>query len=199
MKNILKAFLFSAVIAPMVISCDDDTNLPTYTPSKMIETFSVGDGVLLDLPGWTNFSEAGTKKWRIETHNNNGYAIFNPYGSNEASNVGWLVTPEVDLNDGKNHTFTFRSAQSYVTSTANKLEVFISTNYNGSDVIAAKWTQLSANIPGSTATRFEFMDSGVINLAAYKGSKVHIAFKVTGSGTNGDLDGAYQVDNVIVH
>jgi len=199
MKNILKALLFSAVIAPMVISCDDDTQLPAYVPVKVAETFSKGaDNTLLNIEGWTNFNEAGTKKWMIQIYSGNGYAEFNQYGSNELTNVGWLVTPELDLNDGKNHNLTFRSSQSYVTSATNKLEVLISTNYDGTNVLAADWTPLSANTPGTTATYFEFMDSGTVNLSAFTGSKVHIAFKVTGSGTNTALDGSYQIDNVIV-
>lgn len=206
MKNIFKAFILSALIAPVVISCDDDniiplgdTQLPAYTPVKVAETFSKGaDNTLLDIAGWTNFNQTGTKKWMIQVYSGNGYAEFNPYGSNEAENVGWLVTPALDLNDGKNHNLTFRSSQSYVSSSSNKLEVLISTNYNGTDVAAATWTPLNATLPTTSSTYFAFIESGTVNLSAYTGATVHIAFKVTGSGTNTALDGAYQIDNVIV-
>ena len=199
MRNIFKALLLSAVIAPAVVSCDEDTQLPAYTPVKVSQTFSKGaDNTLLAIDGWTNYNEAGSKKWMIQVYSGNGYAEFNPYSSGDASNVGWLITPALDLNDGKNHKLTFKASQSYVSSSSNKLEVLISTNYDGTNVAAATWTPLSATLPTTSSTYFEFINSVDLNLAAYTGSTVHIAFKVTGSGTNTALDGSYQIDNVIV-
>jgi hypothetical protein len=207
MKNIIKAFLLSVIISPVVVSCDDDniiplgdTELPAYVPVKVAETFSKGaDNSLLNIAGWTNFNEVGTKKWMIQVYSGNGYAEFNPYASNELSNVGWLVTPELDLNDGKAaHTLTFRASQSYVSSSANSLEVLISTDYNGTNVLAATWTPLNATLPTTSSTYFAFIESGSVDLSAYAGQSVHVAFKVSGSGTNTALDGAYQIDNVIV-
>lgn len=201
MKNIFKSLLLAAIIAPMAVSCvqDDDTVLPPYTPLLLAEDFNKGaDNSLLDIPGWLNFASEGTALWKIQRYSGNGYAEFTTYQSGEASNVGWLVSPEVTLEEGNTKTLVFEVSQSYVSSAANKLEVFISTNFDGTNVAGATWVPLSANIPGTNATYFEFQDSGEIDLSAYNGP-AHIAFKVTGSGTNTALDGSYQIDNVNIY
>ncbi len=199
MRNIFKVLLLSAVIAPAVVSCDEDTQLPAYVPVKVGQAFSKGDDEsLLAINGWTNYNEVGSKKWMIQRYSGNGYAEFSSYLTGELSNIGWLITPALDLNDGKDHKLTFLSSQSYVSSSANKLEVLISKDYDGTNVTAATWTPLSATLPTTSSKYFEFIKSGDVDLAAYTGSTVHIAFKVTGSGTNTALDGSYQIDNVIV-
>ena len=174
---------------------DDDTSLPPYTPLLLSQDFETGaDNDLLEIPGWINYAEEGTAKWRIQRYSNNGYAEFNPYGSGNVSNVGWLISPEFTLNEaGK--TLVFEVSQSYVTSTANSFGVFISTDFSETNPSAATWAPLTASVPGPDAEFFLFQDSGEIDLSAYSGN-VRIGFKVVGSGTNATLDGAYQIDNV---
>lgn len=201
MKNIFKALLLSALIAPVAVSCvqDDDTTLPPYTALLLSEDFNIGDdNTLLETAGWLNYAETGSALWKIQRYSGNGYAEFTSYQSGDATNVGWLVSPEFTLEEANDKTLVFEVSQSYVTSTANKLEVFISTDFDGTNVTGATWTPLSANIPGTSATYFEFQDSGEIDLSAYSGN-VHLGFKVTGSGTNTALDGSYQIDNVNIY
>jgi Domain of unknown function (DUF5017) len=201
MKINFKNTFLAALAAFSLTGCvsDDDTVLPPYTPILLAQQFEgFADNSLLELPGWLNYAEAGNAKWKIQVYSDNGYAEFNPYASGDASNVGWLVSPEFTLEEGNDKKVRFQVSQSYVSSSANKLDVYISTNFDGTNVAAATWTPLEADIPGTDATYFEFQTSGDISLSEFNGP-VHLAFKVTGSGTNTSLDGAYQIDNVTVY
>ena len=198
MKNKFKTFFFAALTALMAVSCDDDTSLPPYDKLPLSQDFSDGlDNTDLVTKGWLNYAEAGKAIWKIQIYSSNGYAEFSPYASGDVSNIGWLVSPSFNLPEGHARKLRFDVSQSYVTSAANKLEVFISKDFNGTDVKAATWIPLKAAIPGTSATYFAFMSSGNIDLSAYSGD-LHIAYKVTGSGTNTALDGAYQIDNVTI-
>ena len=92
----------------------------------------------------------------------------------------------------------FRANQSYVSSGANSLEVFIATDYNGNNLTTANWQPITAKLPTTSTPYFEYVNSGEIDLSSYTG-KINIAFKVKGSGTNATLDGTYQVDAIRVY
>jgi hypothetical protein len=94
---------------------------------------------------------------------------------------------------------TFRAAQHRldIDSPLNSLEVYVSTDFDGLNVVTATWTRLTANLPKQATPWNQFIGSGAIDLSAYKG-KINIAFKYTGSGRNLALDGTFQVDDVQV-
>lgn len=148
----------------------------------------------LDFPGWTNFAEAGGWVWREKTFSGNGYTEFSTYNSGDAVNIAWLVTPGIDMSGLENVFVNFEAAQHHLESPDNTLEIFVSTDFDGSDVLGATWEPVSANLPSQANSWYEFVDSGLIDISAYSGT-VYVAFKVTGSGTDTTLDGAYQIDN----
>ena len=158
---------------------------------------SVKNNVNFALPGWSNIVEKASKLWKSMLYAGNGYAEFNTTSTTAAENIAWLVTPKINMTGYKNAVLSFRSAQHdlKVDSPLNALEVYISTNFDGSNVTKAKWTKLEANLPSlSTPTR-QFISSGGIDLSAYSGN-IHIAFKYIGSGKDKTLNGAFMVDDV---
>jgi len=158
---------------------------------------SVKNNVNFTLPGWSNIVEKASKIWKSMLYAGNGYAEFNTTSTTAAENVAWLVTPKINMTGYKNAVLSFRSAQHdlKVDSPLNALEVYISTNFDGSSVTKAKWTKLEANLPSlSTPTR-QFISSGGIDLSAYSGN-IHIAFRYVGSGKDKTLNGAFMVDDV---
>ena len=160
---------------------------------------SVKNNVNFTLPGWSNIVEKASKIWKSMLYAGNGYAEFNTTSTTAAENVAWLVTPKINMTGYKNAVLSFRSAQHdlKVDSPLNALEVYISTNFDGSSVTKAKWTKLEANLPSlSTPTR-QFISSGGIDLSAYSGN-IHIAFRYVGSGKDKTLNGAFMVDDVKV-
>ncbi|PWK20356.1 DUF5689 domain-containing protein [Xanthomarina spongicola] len=147
-----------------------------------------------DFPGWTNFSEVGSRIWREKTFSGNGYTEFSTYGSGDAENIAWLVTPSIDMTGLDNVFLNFKAAQHHLDSEENTLEVFVSTDFDGTNVLGATWEPVAANLPSQANSWYEFVDSGLIDISEYSGT-LYVAFKVVGSGTDLDLDGAYQIDD----
>ncbi|MFW0737479.1 DUF5689 domain-containing protein [Flavobacterium sp. T12S277] len=157
----------------------------------------VKNNVNFSLPGWSNIVEKASKLWESMVYAGNGYAEFNTTGTTGAVNIAWLVTPKINLSGYKNAVLSFRSAQHdlKLDSPLNILEVYISTNFDGSNVTKAKWTKLSAKIPSLATPPRTFISSGAIDLSAYS-ENIHIAFKYIGSGKDKTLNGAFMVDDV---
>ena len=204
MKINFKNTFFIALAAVSLTGCvsDDDTSLPSYSPLMLSQKFEgIADNIVLDttnLPEWINYSESGSAKWRSQVYSGNGYAEFNPYASGDATNVGWLISPAFSL-EGTENKLSFKVSQSYVSSAANSLEVLVSEDFDGTNVLGATWTTLNAELPGTDAEYFLFQRSQV-DLSEFAGAtRLYLAFKVKGSGTNTALDGAYQIDNVTVY
>ncbi|NPA43401.1 MAG: DUF5017 domain-containing protein, partial [Chlorobi bacterium] len=162
----------------------------------LLETFGLTvPGEEIDLRGWYNYAEAGTRKWTGAYYDgsNNHYAQMSAYRTNEDQNIAWLVSPPVSVRGGM--TLTFQTAQAYWRHDA--LEVLISTDFNGFDVRRATWTPLPARIATGTDPRHEWIDSGEIDLSPYAGQVVFIAFRYRGSGNYGQTT-TYRIDNVVI-
>ena len=190
-----------ALISFAGCSPEDDIKNPNLQPVLFSEDFAVGavDNTVLDVVGWENIAEAGSAKWKEQVYSGNAYAEFSSFQSGNASNIGWLISPKINMDENEGEVLQFQSSQAYVSSSSNSLEVLISTNYDGTNLTTANWTPVTgATLPGTSATYFEFMKSGEIDLSAYTGN-INIAFKVKGSGTNTALDGSYQIDDVKIY
>ena len=151
----------------------------------------------LDFPGWTNVAQEGAWIWRERVYSGNGYTEFSTYNSPDEVNIAWLISPGVDLDAQENEFLNFKMAQHHLQSDLNTAEVFVSTDYDGSNVLGATWIPVSANLPSQSNSWYQFVDSGLIDLSPYSGT-LHVAFKVTGSGTDQTLDGAYQLDDFTI-
>lgn len=203
MKNIFKAIGIVTTVLVITTSCvsDDDFVIPPVKPILFSEDFpeeEIDFNQNFDFEGWTNFAEAGSKLWIERDFNNDGYIQFSSFQSNEASNIGWAITPAINMDQVEGEILTFESASNFVDNPDNKLEVFISSDYdaNTGNVLGATWTQLTATVADNTTNGYTYIPSGEIDLSSYSGN-VHIAFKVTGNGTT--LDGLFQVDKIRVY
>lgn len=158
---------------------------------------SVKNNVNFALPGWSNIVEKATKLWKSMVYAGNGYAEFNTTSTTAAENVAWLVSPKINITNYKNAVLSFRSAQHdlKLDSPLNTLEVYVSTNFDGSNVTKAKWTKLDAKIPSLSTPSRAFISSGGIDLSSYSGN-INIAFKYVGSGKDKTLNGAFMVDDI---
>lgn len=194
-----KTILFFAAVAALLCGCtkEDDFETQDFTPILFGEDFSanVVDNSTLDTPGWINFAEAGTVKWKEQVYSGNAYAEFTGYQSNQPSTIGWLVSPSINMDTQENEKLVFLSAQAYVDSYVNSLEAFISTDFDGTNVMAATWQPLEFVLPPlGFDNNFDFVKSGEIDLSGYTGN-VNIAFRVKGGNANA-IDGTYQIDNI---
>jgi hypothetical protein len=158
---------------------------------------SVETNTKLNLPGWSNMVQKGTKFWLGTVYAGNGYAEFNTTGTKVVSNIAWLISPKIDMDLHTNEVLTFRTAQHHldVDSPLNSLEVYVSNNFDGLNIANATWISLTVVLPKQATPWYQFVGSGAVDLSSYKG-KINIAFKYTGSGKNLALDGAFQIDDV---
>ena len=194
--------ILGCIIFLLTTSCspEDDIINPDFNPLVFSEDFSKGavDNVVLNLEGWNNIAEVGTAKWKTQIYSGNPYAEFSSFQSGDVVNIGWLVSPVINMDTYEGEILQFQASQSFVSSSANSLEVLIATNYTGNNLATANWEPVNANLPTTSSPYFEFIKSGEIDLSAYKGN-INIAFKVKGSGTNNALDGSYQVDAIRIY
>jgi hypothetical protein len=154
----------------------------------------------LNLPGWSNMVQKGTKFWLGTVYAGNGYAEFNTTGTKVVSNIAWLISPKIDMDIYTNEVLTFRTAQHHlvVDSPLNSIEVYVSNDFDGLNITTATWTQLSVVLPNQATPWYQFVGSGGVDLSSYTG-KINIAFKYIGSGKNLALNGAFQVDDVQIY
>lgn len=188
----------------LVLNSLDDVNLDSSKCEPLdIDDFNVIfeedfneaiDNTNLNIVGWTNFAEEGSELWTEQVFSGNGYAEFSSYFSGDDVNVGWLVSPGIDMDSQDNEFLNFHTAQHHLDSAANTLEVFVSTNYDGSNVLGATWEPISATLASQANSWYAFIDSGLIDISSYSGT-LYVGFKVTGSGTDTQLDGAYHVED----
>jgi hypothetical protein len=201
MNKIISILGLVALLSFSGCSPEDDIKNPNLRPVLFSEDFAVGatDNTILNTTGWENISEIGTAKWKEQIFSGNAYAEFSSFQSNEPVNIGWLVSPKINMDVNTGEVLQFQASQSFVSSASNSLEVLIATDYNGTNLTTANWQPATgAVLPTTSATYFEFIKSGEIDLSGYTGN-INIAFKVKGSGTNTALDGSYQIDDVKVY
>ena len=175
------------------IAMSGNRSVPFFTEDFQ----SVKNNVNFALPGWSNVVEKASKLWKSIVYGGNGYAEFNTTSTTAAENVAWLVSPKIDLKDYKNVVLSFRSAQHdlKIDSSLNTLEVYVSTNFEGSSISKAKWIKLEAKVASLSTPAREFISSGGIDLSSYSGN-INIAFKYIGSGKDKTLNGAFMVDDI---
>ena len=161
------------------------------------ETFDdIDNRSTFDYPGWVNYAEVGNELWVERIYSGNGYVEFSAFRSGDDVNVGWLVTPAFDLTGVSNAFINFKLAQHHLNDEVNNtLEVFLSTDFDGSDVVGATWKKINVSVPGEDASWYAFQDVGLVDVSSYSGN-LYVAFKYTGSGTP-PLDGGYYVDDVL--
>lgn len=171
-------------------------NIPFFS-----ENFeSVVDNVNVNLPGWANIVQNGSLLWKGSVYSGNSCAEYAISGTRVALNVGWLISPKIDMDIHTNEILTFRAAQHNLTidSPLNSLEVFVSSNFNGTNVATATWIPLKAKLPTQSTPWYQFVGSGGIDLSSFKG-KINIGFRYRGEGRNPALDGTFQIDDVQIY
>lgn len=99
----------------------------------------------------------------------------------------WLVSPEIDLSAAKKPVLTFRHALNFFANVARaKEEATLWAQESG-----GAWKQLSG-VQYPESLSWTFVDSGEIDLSAYAGKKVRIAFKYVSTA---EKAGTWEVDD----
>ena len=166
------------------------------------ETFDdATDNTNLNTAGWLNVAEVGGELWTEQVYSGNGYAEFTAYNSGDTINVGWLISPGIDMDTYDGEILTFQTEHAYPDAGHDMLEVFVSTDFDGTatGVTSATWTSLDfiKSYEVDFETWFNFTDSGEIDLSSYTGT-AYIAFVYTGDNS-ANMNSTIHMDNFAVY
>lgn len=141
---------------------------------------------------WTQISLAGDYTWEADDRDNNWYAEANGYGDPAGASDDWLISPMIDLTTVDAAEFMFRNASNF---SGPALKLFISTNYAG-DPTTATWNEYTDQVDWSTGG-YEWVETK-LNISAYSGQQIYIAFQYTTDGSGGGQGRLYRVDDLVV-
>ncbi|MFI1772868.1 DUF5689 domain-containing protein [Thalassobellus citreus] len=154
------------------------------------------------IDGWTNYIEAGTEAWEGFSSTSSNASLgrsarFQSASSGDASNIGWLITPAINLDTYNSVTLRFKTSNSLADSSF--LEVLYSLDWDGTEenITSATWGVLSdAYVVKDSDSFVPWFNSGTVDLSCAMGT-MYVAFKFTGSGQD-TFDGIYELDEVSV-
>lgn len=101
----------------------------------------------------------------------------------------WLISPAVDLSGATNPGLSFITACNY---NGAQLQVLVSTDYVSGAPSTGVWTPLTPTLSSGTWT---WTPSGTLPLTGYLVPNVHVAFKYTGTSTDGKT---WELDNISI-
>lgn len=113
----------------------------------------------------------------------------------------WLVSPVIKLKKARNPQLIFDQAFNKATNFTEEATVLVSTDYKG-DVTTCTWTPLewnknedgTLNVPAGSS--WVFQSSGNMDMSAFKGQSVYLAFRYT---TSNGVSGTWEIKNVLVY
>lgn len=143
--------------------------------------------------GWIVQQVIGVETWTTSTAGGapDPYGVIDNFNGSNSQTESWLISPALDLSNSTTADLSFENACNY---NGAALELLISTNYSGTgDPNGATWVPLTAN--WSTGS-WLWVNSGIIDLSGYLQSNVRIAFKYTGSTTDGKT---WEIDDIEIN
>ncbi|MFI1744957.1 DUF5689 domain-containing protein [Thalassobellus sediminis] len=156
----------------------------------------------ITIDDWTNYIEAGREAWEGFSSTSSNASLgrsarFQSASSGDASNIGWLITPAINLDTYNSVTLRFKTSNSLADSSF--MEVLYSLDWDGTEenIISATWGVLSdAYVVKDSDSFVPWFNSGTVDLSCAMGI-MYVAFKFTGSGQD-TFDGVYELDEVSV-
>jgi len=132
--------------------------------------------------------------WYHSSYQGTGYAKMSGYSGGAVPNEDWLITPEIDLTNITNSTLSVNQAINYLGDQWDQVSILISSDYDETNPSAANWTEI---IPETKpeGNSWAFVQSEAIDISAFDGETVHVAFKYVSSDSNAPT---WEVGNVSV-
>lgn len=168
------------------IRCDGSNPNQNVLLSKNFEDGSMTSG------GWLVNTPVGSFNWETGTQGGGQqgttYAKCSNYNGSNSISESWLISPQIDLSGETNPVFKFINAYNFA---GDPLEVLVSTDYDGSsDPNDATWDALN---PILSSGGWDWVSSGNIDLSLYQTNPIYLAFKYTGSNSDGST---WEVDAI---
>lgn len=165
-----------------------------FTKARPTQLFK--DGFDNGLANWTALSVTGTQVWNIQQFGNPKPCVVmsgNQSGTNY-ENLDYLISNPITIpNTYTGAILSFESDGRF--GNPGTLETLITDNYNASNPAATIWTVLPATYDTDLTKFGPFVGSGPVNLNAYVGKTVRIAFRYTSTTASATT---WEVDNVAI-
>lgn len=184
---------------PSDVKFTDPYACPLPPGTVFFEDFNAigANNLPLTLPGWKNIGEVGGVLYQNALFGSVKCAKISAFNSGSNPVTSWLITPAINLTGTTAPKLTFLEAAGYATGSC-PFTIMVSTNYAGSNTPSAStWTTLmtiNASTPPSGYAPLATV--GPINLSAYIGQTVYIAFKYEGGDPTKTT--TYEIDDVKV-
>lgn len=155
--------------------------------------------VNIALSCWNNQAQTGSRFWRGYSQTSDMCAQATAFGSSNGTDVAWLITPPTTYTPGM--TLSFRSQRGFGVASHDPFALFISTNYDISNLSSANWSAVPCTYATPSTSDQVWVPSGSIDLstvlpAGYSGNFV-IGFRYTGSGPSGNTTN-FRIDDVVI-
>lgn len=149
----------------------------------------------VDLGAWEAINVAGSKSWYASDYNDIFYAKMSAYG--DGQNEDWLISPEVDLTSQTNASFQINQTTPFNSGNSDLTSVLVSTDYTtGGDHTAATWDVINIEtLPSGDDYDYDYVLSELVDLSAYDGEKIHVAFKYIATD---DTAPTWQIDYAVI-
>jgi len=160
------------------------------------ESIGANNGTLT-LTGWKNIGEVGNVSYQNAVFGSTKCAKISAFSTGASNVTSWFIMPSISLAGAPAPKLTFLEAAGYATG-PTVLEVLVSTNYSGSNTPSTStWTQVWTKTATTPTTGYGTLTSiGNINLSAFIGQTVYIAFKYSGGDPTKTT--TYEFDDVKV-
>lgn len=148
-----------------------------YTPLPVLYSEDFAAGGFPSGSDWTAVSVTGAQAWTTSNQGNqsNYYAVMNGFASGSNANEDWLISKAVSLVGKTKAAVSFTSDVRY---NGNTLQVYATENYTGNPATTT-WVPLSATLDTNSGAFGDWVSSGNVDLSAFLGKNVRIAFKYT--------------------
>jgi len=197
MKSIqFKAIFIMLLMVSILSSCTKDSDTTVITPktTMFVENF---DNTTLTTSGWSTYNQLGSTNWTRSSYKNDGYAKISAYyGGGGHDATSWLISPAIDMDKQEGEQLFFQTCQDgfVKNSLTNSLELFVSTDYDGTNFANATWQKVQYNNVTENITKFVYVNSGFLDLSSYSG-QLYFAFKYKGYAAS-NLNGGFKIDNI---
>jgi hypothetical protein len=190
-KNPPEAFLPGILGATLTDAEEGDIYIISYmysdlepevqTPEEVTAYEHEFDGN--NLGDFTAVNVLGDQDWYSTSYSGMGYAKMSGYSGGAQPNEDWLISPAIDLSGLTGCVMEINQAINYLGGQWDQIQVLISTDYTGGDPAAATWTAIE--IPTKPAgNNWDFVVSGNVDISAFDGQQIHVAFKYLSSDSN---------------
>lgn len=134
------------------------------------------------LDNFQRVNVTGNQIWYGSSYGQDQFAKISGYSKGNQDNEDWLISPAINLENFPNWSLQVNQAINYLHNKWDQIKILISTDYSG-NVATASWNPVTINtLP--TGSNYTFVTSEKVDISAYAGKTIHVAFKYTSNTSN---------------